>query len=70
MNLSKTKMKTLQLKAVLLGVISIIAFNGQSQNLRGQINSYLSEEMTDLGLLKTDIKDWVKQLIDNMGDKI
>jgi len=52
-------MKTLQLKAVLLGAITIIAFNGQSQNLQKEINSFLSEEMSELGLSKNDIKDWV-----------
>jgi hypothetical protein len=52
-------MKTLQLKAALLGAIVIMAFNGNSQSLKKEINSYLSEEMNDLGLSKSDIKDWV-----------
>ena len=52
-------MKILQLKAVLLGAIIIMAFNGNSQSIQKEINSYLSDEMSNLGLSKTDIKDWV-----------
>jgi len=52
-------MKIIQLKAVLLGAIVIMAFNGNSQSIQKEINSYLSKEMNDLGLSKSDIKDWV-----------
>ena len=52
-------MKIIQLKAVLLVAIVIMAFNGNSQSIQKEINSYLSKEMNDLGLSKSDIKDWV-----------
>ncbi|NRA10892.1 MAG: hypothetical protein HRT57_02925, partial [Crocinitomicaceae bacterium] len=52
-------MKTIQLKAVLLSAIIILAFNGHSQNLQKDIKSYLSERISELGLSENDVKDWV-----------
>jgi len=52
-------MKSFRINAILLCAITFFAFNSQSQSIQNKISSYLSEEMDNMGLSKTDIKDWV-----------
>lgn len=52
-------MKKLQLKTIILSAIILIAFNGFTQNIQKDISSYLTEEMTNLGLSENDISEWV-----------